>query len=83
MIYQQTKFSLRVLLDWKWYNSLLIETSGLLLMDLSISLAWICIPFVLATIYFGTRNGYYNSDNYQGDGCAHDVQRWVLRNITF
>jgi len=44
-------------------------------MDLSISLLWVSIPFVLATAYFGTRNGYYDSDNYDGDGCAHDVKR--------
>ena len=44
-------------------------------MHLSEFLAWSCIPFVLITAYFGTRNGYYNSENYQGDGCAHDVKR--------
>ena len=45
-------------------------------MDLTIFLLWISIPFVLATAYFGTRNGYYDSDKYDGDGCAHDVKRW-------
>ena len=40
------------------------------------NLLWvISIPFVIATIYFGTKNGFYNSDDYQGDGCAHDVKR--------
>ena len=33
------------------------------------------LPFVILTIFFGTRNGYYDSDDYTGDGCAHDVQR--------
>ena len=44
-------------------------------MGLATVLIWISIPFVLATVYFGTRNGYYDSANYTGDGCAHDVLR--------
>ena len=45
------------------------------MMDLSASLLWISIPFVIATAYFGTRNGYYDTEKYDGDGCAHDVKR--------
>ena len=33
------------------------------------------IPFVALSLYFGTKNGYYDSENYDGDGCAHDVRR--------
>ena len=33
------------------------------------------LQFVALTIFFGTKNGYYDSDNYTGDGCAHDVKR--------
>ena len=33
------------------------------------------LPFVLLSLYFGTKGGYYDSDNYNGDGCAHYVQR--------
>jgi len=33
------------------------------------------IPFVLLSLYFGTKGGYYDSDDYNGDGCAHDVKR--------
>ena len=33
------------------------------------------LPFVGLTIFFGTKGGYYDSDNYNGDGCAHDVKR--------
>ena len=32
------------------------------------------LPFVALTLFFGTKNGYYNSDDYTGDGCAHDVK---------
>ena len=38
-------------------------------------LIFICVPFVATTLYFGTKGGYYDSDDYEGDGCAHDVKR--------
>ncbi len=44
-------------------------------MNLSTFLLWSLFPFLFATLYFGTKNGYYNSDDYEGDGCAHDVKR--------
>jgi hypothetical protein len=31
----------------------------------------VAIPFVLSTLYFGTRGGYYDSDDYKGNGTAH------------
>ena len=33
------------------------------------------LPFVALSLFFGTKNGYYDSDNYNGDGCTHDVKR--------
>lgn len=27
--------------------------------------------FVLASLYFGTKGGYYDSDDYDGNGTAH------------
>ena len=44
-------------------------------MDLGIILFGFSFPFVLATLYFGTKGGYYDSDDYKGDGCPHDVKR--------
>ena len=44
-------------------------------MELADVLIWSAIPFVIVTTYFGTRNGYYDTDKYDGDGCAHDVKR--------
>ena len=44
-------------------------------MTLETILFLLSFPFVLATVYFGTKGGYYDSDDYTGDGCAHDVQR--------
>ena len=33
------------------------------------------LPFVALSLFFGSKGGYYDSDNYNGDGCAHDVKR--------
>ena len=33
------------------------------------------LPFVVLSLYFGSKGGYYDSANYTGDGCAHDVKR--------
>ena len=45
-------------------------------MNLTIVLFIISLPFVLLTVYFGTKNDFYESENYKGDGCAHDVKRY-------
>ena len=44
-------------------------------MDLTTILFILSLPFVLLTVYFGTKNDFYESENYRGDGCAHDVKR--------
>ena len=31
------------------------------------------LPFVGLSLYFGTRGGYYDSDDYDGHGTAHKV----------
>ena len=46
-----------------------------LIMDLTTILFILSLPFVLLTAYFGTKNDFYESENYKGDGCAHDVKR--------
>ena len=48
--------------------------SGLGEMIFANVLAWVAIPFVLSTVYFGLRKGennYYESDDYNGNGTAH------------
>ena len=44
-------------------------------MDLTKVLFLLSFPFVLLTVYFGTKSNCYESENYKGDGCAHDVKR--------
>ena len=46
-------------------------------MDLTTILFILSLPFVSLTVYFGTKNDFYESENYNGDGCAHDVKRWL------
>tara|TARA_B100000945_G_scaffold102720_1_gene81123 strand:+ start:366 stop:518 length:153 start_codon:yes stop_codon:yes gene_type:complete len=31
------------------------------------------LPFVALSLYFGTKGGYYDSDDYDGYGTAHKV----------
>ena len=31
------------------------------------------LPFVGLSLYFGTKGGYYDTDNYDGYGTAHKV----------
>ena len=36
------------------------------------ALAILAVPFILSTIYFGSRKGgYYDTDMYKGNGTAH------------
>tara|TARA_Y100000766_G_C18354815_1_gene341190 strand:+ start:50 stop:202 length:153 start_codon:yes stop_codon:yes gene_type:complete len=42
-------------------------------MNLEIILAVLAIPFVSFTLYFGTKGGFYDSDDYDGHGTAHKV----------
>ena len=44
-------------------------------MELTTVLFFFSFPFVILTAYFGTKSNFYESDNYKGDGCAHDVKR--------
>ncbi|MDX2270400.1 MAG: hypothetical protein NW237_00405 [Cyanobacteriota bacterium] len=36
-----------------------------------IVLVVITVAVSLGALYFGTRNGFYNTDNYHGNGSAH------------
>jgi len=31
------------------------------------------LPFVTLTLYFGTKGGYYDTEDYDGHGTAHKV----------
>ena len=42
-------------------------------MMLETALILTAIPFVSLTLYFGTKGGFYDSDDYEGHGTAHKV----------
>jgi hypothetical protein len=40
-------------------------------MDIKLILAGLTALFVVATLFFGTKNGFYDTDDYHGNGSAH------------
>ena len=40
---------------------------------LEIVLILTALPFVTLTLYFGTKGGYYDTEDYDGHGTAHKV----------
>ncbi|HEY9844819.1 MAG TPA: hypothetical protein V6D03_01335 [Candidatus Caenarcaniphilales bacterium] len=40
-------------------------------MDVKLVLAGLTVIFTILTLFFGTRNGFYDSDKYHGNGSAH------------
>ena len=45
-----------------------MESSGLTLATVLVATSGL---FVLATLFFGTKGGYYDTDDYDGNGTAH------------
>lgn len=40
-------------------------------MDIKLILLALTAVFTVSCLFFGTRNGFYDSDNYDGNGSAH------------
>ncbi len=40
-------------------------------MDIKLVLVIFAVVFTTATLFFGTRNGFYNTKSYHGNGSAH------------
>ncbi|AKG20239.1 membrane protein [Calothrix sp. 336/3] len=40
-------------------------------MDVKLILVGLTVIFSMACLFFGTKNGFYDSDNYHGNGSAH------------
>ncbi|MEC4817348.1 MAG: hypothetical protein SAK29_29360, partial [Scytonema sp. PMC 1069.18] len=40
-------------------------------MDVKLILIALTIVFIFTSLFFGTKNGFYDSDNYHGNGSAH------------
>jgi hypothetical protein len=39
--------------------------------DIKLILPALTVVFTLACLFFGTKNGFYDSDDYHGNGSAH------------
>lgn len=40
-------------------------------MDVKVVIVVLSGLFILGALYFGTRNGFYDTDSYHGNGSAH------------
>ena len=40
-------------------------------MDIKLIILVLTGLFVVSSLFFGTKNGFYDSDNYDGNGSAH------------
>ena len=40
-------------------------------MDVKLIILVLTGVFVVSSLFFGTKNGFYDSDNYDGNGSAH------------
>ena len=40
-------------------------------MDVKLVLAILTVLFIISALFFGTKNGFYDTDNYHGNGSAH------------
>jgi hypothetical protein len=47
------------------------EVKGIKLMDIKLILVGLTVIFTVSCLFFGTKNGFYDSDNYHGNGSAH------------
>lgn len=41
------------------------------IMDVKLILVILTVMFTVSCLFFGTQNGFYDSDNYHGNGSAH------------
>jgi len=63
---------------WHWTRSVvyncgvLIDLSqDVIVMDVKFVLGILTVVFTVACLFFGTKNGFYDSKNYHGNGSAH------------
>ncbi|MGK7871883.1 MAG: hypothetical protein AB4426_00740 [Xenococcaceae cyanobacterium] len=40
-------------------------------MDVKLVMVVLAGLFIVSSLFFGTKNGFYDSDNYDGNGSAH------------
>jgi nitrogen fixation-related uncharacterized protein len=40
-------------------------------MEVKLAIAILTALFIVSSLFFGTKNGFYDTDNYHGNGSAH------------
>jgi nitrogen fixation-related uncharacterized protein len=40
-------------------------------MDIKMVIVILTVLFIVSALFFGTKNGFYDTDNYDGNGTAH------------
>ena len=54
------------------YHSIdILNRKGRTLMDVKLIMIALTGLFIAFSLFFGTKNGFYDSDNYNGNGSAH------------
>jgi hypothetical protein len=46
-------------------------SQDVIVMDVKFVLGILTVVFTVACLFFGTKNGFYDSKNYHGNGSAH------------
>lgn len=62
--------------DYLWASILKVKdlTANILmesLLDFKLILIGLTVVFTVSCLFFGTRNGFYDTDKYHGNGSAH------------
>jgi hypothetical protein len=54
------------------YNVRVVNPTAMeLILDFKVVLIALTGAFIVSSLFFGTRNGYYDTDKYHGNGSAH------------
>jgi hypothetical protein len=60
-----------VIIEKNSHNNHIVHLKEIENMDIKIILLVLTGVFILTSLFFGTKNGFYDSDNYDGNGTAH------------
>jgi hypothetical protein len=53
------------------FYSLIYRLMELVVMEMKLILVGLTVVFTISCLFFGTKNGFYDSDDYHGNGSAH------------
>jgi len=61
----------QIYVDYSLFNEIKSPIEVNKQMDVKLILVVLTIAFTVLALVFGTKNGFYDSDNYHGNGSAH------------